>query len=52
MVYLAKDGVPFGEGAEAAPDVGFGMTGDSTPIRDGHNLGIVGDAEVVEEVEE
>lgn len=52
VVYLAKDGVPFCEGAEAAPDVGFGMAGDSTPIRDGYNLGIVGGAEVVEEVEE
>lgn len=50
VVYLAKDGVPFGEGAETAPDVGFGMTGDSTQIRDGYNLVIVGGAEVVEEV--
>lgn len=45
IVYLARDGVPFGEGAEAAPDVGFGAAGDSTSILDGFNLGIVGAAD-------
>lgn len=43
VVYLAKDGVPFGEGVEAAPDVGFGATGDATTILDGVNVAVVGE---------
>lgn len=45
VVYLAKDGIPFGEGAEAAPDVGFGATGDATTMLDGTAAAKVGNAE-------